>query len=353
MTEGINVMRSGGAVWLISWRDLQFRRRRFVIVIIATGLVFAIALILSGVSSSFTSEIDRTVASFGADRWIVPDDAAGPFSNAKAFIASDVADGVQGAERVDPLVMLRVARGAKDVMVFGTEIGGVGPRATDGRDVERSGEVVVDESLGLGIGDRLDLGGLPFRVVGTSSGRTMFAGSPTAVVAIDDAREMGFASQPLATSLMVDGTPTDVPDGFAVLTNDQAIADLGRPLKQATGTIDFLRILLWLIAVGIIGSIVYLTVLEQTRDFAVLKATGITARVIFGTLLVQAVIVSIAAAVVATLLSLALDPLVPMNVEISTTTYIALPVIAALAGAVSSLVGLRRAVGVDPALAFS
>jgi putative ABC transport system permease protein len=42
----------------------------------------------------------------------------------------------------------------------------------------------------------------------------------------------------------------------------------------------------------------------------------------------------------------------PMSVDISTGTYIALPVIAALAGMMSSLVGLRRALVVDPALAF-
>ena len=37
-------------MFYIGWRDLQFRRRRFIIAILATSLVFAIALILSGVS---------------------------------------------------------------------------------------------------------------------------------------------------------------------------------------------------------------------------------------------------------------------------------------------------------------
>jgi putative ABC transport system permease protein len=70
-------------------------------------------------------------------------------------------------------------------------------------------------------------------------------------------------------------------------------------------------------------------------------------------LVVEAVIVAVAAAALATVLALVLGPLLPLPVEISTGTYIALPVIAALAGMVSSLVGLRRALGVDPALAFS
>lgn len=346
-------MRSGGAAWLLSWRDLNMRRRRFAIVVVATGLVFAIALILSGVSRSFTTEIDRTVAGFGVDRWVVPEGAPGPFSSAKAFIAEDVADGVEGADAVAPFLMQRIPYGNKDVMVFPTVSEGLGARATDGRDVEASGEVVVDDSLGPGIGERVRLGDRQFRVVGTTTGRTMFAGSPTALVSIDDARDMGFAGQPLATALMVRGVPSDVPDGFRVVTNDDAVADLGRPLKQATGTIDFLRILLWLIAVGIIGAIVYLTVLEQTRDFAVLKATGISGWVIFGALVIEAVVVSVAAAVVAVVLAAVLSPLVPMSVEIGTMTYFGLVLIAAVVGVLASLVGMRRAVGVDPALAFS
>ena len=65
-------------MWLISVRDLTWRRRRFAIAIAATGLVFALALLLSGISASFDNEIDRTTASFGADRWFVPAGNFGP-----------------------------------------------------------------------------------------------------------------------------------------------------------------------------------------------------------------------------------------------------------------------------------
>ncbi len=338
-------------MFYIGWRDLQFRRRRFVIAILATSLVFAIALILSGVSGGFHSEISRSVDSFGAGGWVVPTSAAGPFSNSKVFAPDAVKDDVQGGGEVVAMAMTRVPHGSKDVMVFGVEPGGVGPKATSGRDAKRSGEVVVDESLGVDVGDKLDLG-KPFQVVGTYSGRTIFAGSPTAVVTLKDAQDLTYAGQPLASALLTARLPSSVPDGFKALTNAQAEADLGRPLKQATGTIDFLRVLLWLIAVGIIGSIVYMTVLEQTRDFAVMKAIGVQGRSIFSGLVTQAVVVSVASAAVAALLTLVIKGFVPLNVEISTGTYIALPVIAAIAGVASSLVGLRRAVGVDPALAF-
>ena len=66
--------------WLVSFRDLQWRRRRFAIAVVATALVFALGLILSGVSASFDNEIDRTVDSFGADVWLVRAGTLGPFT---------------------------------------------------------------------------------------------------------------------------------------------------------------------------------------------------------------------------------------------------------------------------------
>jgi putative ABC transport system permease protein len=130
------------------------------------------------------------------------------------------------------------------------------------------------------------------------------------------------------------------------------ISDLQRPLKQATQTINFLCVLLWIVAAGIIGSIVYLQALERVRDFAVLKATGTTNSALLGGLALQAVLLSLLSAVAAVVLAALLSPLLAMPAEISRGAYLLLPVIAVIVGLLASLAGLRRAVGVDPALAF-
>ena len=41
-------------MWLISLRDLEWRRRRFAIAVLATGLVLALALLLTGVPPAST-----------------------------------------------------------------------------------------------------------------------------------------------------------------------------------------------------------------------------------------------------------------------------------------------------------
>ena len=69
------------AVLFVSLRDLQWRRRRFLIGVLATGLVFALTVVMSGVNASFHNEINRTVNAFAADKWIVPADVSGPFTS--------------------------------------------------------------------------------------------------------------------------------------------------------------------------------------------------------------------------------------------------------------------------------
>jgi serine/threonine-protein kinase HipA len=47
-----------------------------------------------------------------------------------------------------------------------------------------------------------------------------------------------------------------------VLTDAQVRTDLGRPITQADPTIKLIEVLLWVVAAGIIGAIVYLSALE-------------------------------------------------------------------------------------------
>jgi len=63
-------------------------------------------------------------------------------------------------------------------------------------------------------------------------------------------------------------------------------------------------------------------------------------------------VLSVAAALVAVVLALLLAPLFPFRMSVDASSYIFLAVIAVVVGTLASLAGLRRAVAVDPALAF-
>jgi putative ABC transport system permease protein len=345
-------------VLLISLRDLQWRRRRFLIGVTATGLVFALALLITGIGASFRNEVHRTIGSMRADAWIVPSGVSGPFTASTAFPASQADDVAKapGVQRATPLAILRfTVRTPKlqDINVIALGPGGVGsPDPKRGRTFARSGEAVVDSRLGLDVGDTLKIVDQQFRIVGETSGVTFLAGTPAVFIPLADAQRLAFHGQPLATSIATKGVPETLPTGTKAMTNSEVISDLQRPMKQATSTINFLCILLWIVAAGIIGSIVYLQALERVRDFAVLKATGTTNSALLGGLALQAVLLSMLSAVAAVVLAAVLSPLLAMPAEISRDAYLLLPIIAVIVGLLASLAGLRRAVGVDPALAF-
>jgi putative ABC transport system permease protein len=345
-------------MWRVALRDLQWRRRRFVIAVLATSLVFGMTLLMTGFSGSLHNEGPRIVAAVGADAWLVADGAPGPFTTSTpvpAVEAQRVA-AVPGVVRADPLVILHstLRRPAvRDVNVIGARPGGLGsPSLAQGRAVAAPGEVVADTALGLRPGDRIELSGRQLEVVGLADRVTWYFGTPTVFLALQDAQAVAFDRQPLATAIVTEGVPRPAPTGLEVLSNGQATVDLERPLVRGTQSIDLINALLWLVAAGIIGSIVYLSALERLREFAVFKATGASNRSLLAGLVLQAVVLSATAAVLAVGIARLLAPLFPFAVEIPPLAFPRLLVLAVLVGLAASVAGLRRAVSVQPALAF-
>ncbi len=144
-----------------------------------------------------------------------------------------------------------------------------------------------------------------------------------------------------------------MPDELTLLDNEAVKADMLAPLADARSTIGLILGLLWLVAAMVIGSVVYLTSVDRSRDFAVLKATGATDRSLLAGLAFQAGLLSVGASVLGVLLSFVLAPTLPMRTEIATGSYVTLGVVAVVVALVAALVSTRRTLGIDPALAFS
>ncbi len=333
-------------------RDLQWRRRRFVIAVVGVALVFAMGLVMTGLAASFSREVDRTLDAIGARTCAVSPAASGPFT---AFAPLPATAGGEGAA---PVMIIRqtvtLDGEVHDLVVIGAVPGQLGaPAPEDGAAIAATGQLVVDESLeGVGVGDVLPLGQHELTVVGEVEGQRLFAGLPIAYIHIDDARAMAVQGQPLATAFLYAERPASPPPGLVLMSQDAVADDVLRPLADAQSSIAFVRLLLWIVAATIIGSVLYVQALERTRDFAVFKATGTSTAAIGAGLALQAAVLSLTSAVLAAVLALVLAPLFPMHVEIPSSAFVLLPVVTVTVGLVASLVALRRAVGVQPALAF-
>jgi putative ABC transport system permease protein len=318
-------------------------------------------LVMTGISHGFDVEAQRSVDQLGADGWVVRTGAAGPFLGAAPVADTTVTQIAQtpGVTASAPTVFTRKSvRGHDgsdtDVNVFGAIPGQPGmPAPRSGRAPAQDGEIAISTRLsGYGIGDQIELAGATFTVVGEVSGATALAGTPNEFLTLHDAQVIAFAGQHVATAVAVRGKPVPLPPGYAFIDRGHAAEDLLRAVAKARQSLTLTSALLWLVAASIIGAVVYLSSLERQRDFAVFKATGVATQSLLAGLLLQAALMSIAAALAGSVLGLLLAPRFPMLVAIPGTAHLLLPLIATAIGLLASIAGIRRAVTVDPALAF-
>ncbi len=189
-------------------------------------------------------------------------------------------------------------------------------------------------------------------MTGTTDGLTVNGGQPLLFLRLADVQGLLVQGADIATAVVTRGVPATLPAGLTVRTREQTRRDLIRPLRGAIDSIRFTELLLWAVAALVVGSVVYLSALERSRDFAVYKATGWSTRTLAAGLAAQAVLLSLGAALLGIAAAHLLLPLFPLHFSIPVRASLLLPVVAAVVGLVACLAGLRRAVGTDPALAF-
>lgn len=340
-------------------RDMQWRRRRLVIAIVSTGLVLAMTLVMTGLANGFRVEAQRTVDAVGVDTFVIKAGAAGPFLGATPFAQADLVRVAASPGVVGATPLACVGSTVKDgesrriVTAFGAPEHGPGmPRVVEGRAPSTPDEAAVSSTLSRHIGDELQVGAFTLRVVGIVPNSTALAKIPNIFLTTEGVQRLAFSGQPMISSIAIQGTPRQLPEGYQTVDRAAALSDLLRPLKVAWQSISIIAGLLWVVAVLIVGSVVYLSALERLRDFAVFKAIGVPTRSILWGLALQAVVVTLLAAALGLVFSVLLGPAFPMLIVVPVYAYLALPVVAIVIGVLASLAGFRRAVAVDPALAF-
>jgi putative ABC transport system permease protein len=338
-------------------RDIQWRQRRFVIAAVGTGMVFAMTLIIAGMMTGTRVEAQRLVDSIGIDTYLIKAGAVGPFIGSSRFPEAETRDVARlpGVESAIPVIysniILQDARSPENVNVYGVPEQGMPPIAA-GRAPSELGEVAVSTTLRRSVGDNVEMGSQMLRVVGLVNKSTTLAGQPNAFVTVAEAQRLMYSGQKVISAIGLRGTLTRIPAGFRVVDRGAAVEDMIRPLHMARLAMRYLTILLWAVAASIVGSLIYLSALERTRDFAVFKALGVATHSVLAGLVLQAVLVALVAAMLGGLLAVLLGPLFPMLVVVTPSTFLSLVATAVLMGLLASVAGLRRAVAIDPVLAF-
>jgi putative ABC transport system permease protein len=216
---------------------------------------------------------------------------------------------------------------------------------------------VADVRFAYSVGETFEVGGASVRVVAQVRDTSFYFSMPTVFLPLPVVQHLLYADQHVASAIVVTGnlTPGEAAglDGsVTLLGNDDVRADYDRVLKSTNDTIGIINTLLWLMAAGIVAAIVYVSVLERTRDFATLKAIGTSKRALVCGLICQAAVVSVASAIAAVGVARAISPTFSFPVSIPSGAYVQMLVVAMVVGVLASLAGIRRITRIDPALAF-
>jgi putative ABC transport system permease protein len=344
----------------LSLRDMQFRAPQFLATILATGVVFSVVLVMNGLSGQFSEEAKSTVLRFGAESWIVEDRDGGAFTS-RSVLPESLADELVSsgvARSAGPVAIglntVRLRGDSRLVRTVGYVPGRIGgPQLVRGRPVQDQGEMVATRESGLRLDETLEVGRTVVRVVGLTERMTVTGGLPLLFVHLRDAQEILQDGHPVATAVLVRGSLLQVPDGYKAMTPAETADDSVRPMEVTMSALRLIALLLWAAGTVLIGAFVYVSALGRLRDFAVVKALGGSTLQVLRSVVFQSFVLALAAGGMGAVLTSAFVSRLPVHLDPPDAAYLQLVLLAAASGVLASLGGIRKAVRVDPAVAFA
>ncbi|MDX9868483.1 MAG: ABC transporter permease [Kiritimatiellia bacterium] len=393
-------------------RDIRHNFGRFALTTVGVGLLLMIVMGMSGIYRGLIADATLLVETVGADLWLVQGATRGPFAEISRMPATleDRARSVPGvatARRFVSHTIQRAFRGRPLRMVvqglaWPEDAGDWIPLAA-GRALRQAHyEFVADRSLGLPLGAEVTLGKDRYRVVGLTQGMVGSGGDGMAFFTVSDAQAIQFdvpgeatrlerASRraraggqdlgrlnpllldrssgatagipalgpPQVSAVMVTLQPGRAPervmDTFAAWPDvtvytrrQQTDLLLSGMVDKARRQLGLFRALLVIISTIIMALIIYTLTLDKIHDIALLKLIGARNRVIIGLILQQALLIGILGYGLAYWLGTFAFPRFPRRVVIETPDLMMLAGVVAAISVVASLIGMVKALSVEP-----
>lgn len=390
-------------------RDVKYRLGRFVLTAIGVGLLLATVMAMGGIYRGMVEDALSIVRSPGADLWVVQKDTNGPFAETSR-VPDDlyrVVRAVHGVREASPIAFQSVQLDYRSVSMRTQLIGyrpgnlGAPPAVAAGRPLAAGRyEMVLDGKSGIPLGARLALGRMIFTVVGLTEGIVSSSGDSTAYVSLQDAQELQFLkaneavrnerarlqadlradpalagvssaalgsviqNTNLANAILVRLEPWADPAEVArqierwnhyraMTTAEQEDVLAKNVIERARQQILLFRIILLAVSTVIIALIIYTMTMEKSRDIATLKIIGAANFKIGGMILQESLALGLLGYVFGALLINLTYEKFPRRVAILAFDQTVLFAIVAFICVAASIVGIRRALAIDPTTAMA
>jgi putative ABC transport system permease protein len=373
----------------LALKDIRHGLFRFVLTCFGLGLLMTVVLAMIGIYNGLVSDALAVVKAPAADVWLVEAGTQGPFAEASS-IPADTRDavarmpGVAEAGAVN-FQNVEAPHGGRTLRLYviGYEPGRPGgPQAiAEGRGLGASHfELVADRKTGLVPGETIRLGRNRFAVVGLVEGAMNSGGDPAVYVTLADAMVLQTELDPAAQRVqaargavsvksasvaaviarMAPGADVELLTAtvrqwkhLAAMTQgeqeDLLLASVVDKARRQIGL--FLGILLSVSAV-VIALIIYTMTMEKLKQIATLKLIGAPDRTIIALIVQQALILGASGWGIGLLLILTVKDYFPRRVVLEPFNAMVLAGIIAAVCLLSSALGVRAAMKVDPATAL-
>jgi putative ABC transport system permease protein len=396
-------------------RDVRRHMPRFVGTAAGLGLLLTVVIAMQGIYAGLVDDATILTRAMRADLWLVQRATRGPFAESSRLDPSVEARAaaVPGVRRARPYSYQLIQREHRGAVMRIALVGlgwpddtGQGLPLVRGRQLAQPhGEIIVDASLGLGLGATLTLADEPYRVVGITKNALTSGGDSVAFMTVADSQLVAYDQPPEATVLererVVDrlrrtdlgrGQPgledlaTDPswrapaiasPPVAAVLVtvDPHRLAEvqdtlqrwgdvtvytqaeeedllLGGVVQRARMQIGLFTVILTVTAAVIVMMVMYNLTLEKTHDLAVLKLMGAQRRRLAGLVMQQAWMLGALGYVLAYLLGELSYPNFPRRVVMTEAIRIVAPIATFVMVTLASMLGLRHVMRIDPARAL-
>jgi putative ABC transport system permease protein len=396
----------------LSAHDIRHNLGRFLLTAVGIGLLLLMVLGMSGIYRGMIVEALILVDGLDADLWIVQKDTRGPFAEISRLPANLehrllTVPGVVSARNFVSHTVQRESGGrplrmAITGLAWPEDRGDWVPLIAGRPLAQGHFEFIADRSLGLALGETLDLGKDSYKVVGIADGMVSSGGDGLAFFSVRDAQVIQFdlsgettrleraarvaratfddigraqplllergagpasgipaLSRPMVSAVLVKVAPgvdplhvaeiiSAWPDVSVHTAEDERQLLVRGMIDKARRQIGLFRALLVIISTIIMALILYTLTLDKIHDIAMLKLMGARNRMIVGLILEQALLLGALGFVVASVGGEWLFPLFPRRVIIAPEERWMLAGVVVAISVLASLLGIAKALRVEP-----
>jgi len=373
----------------LAYRDIRHNLGRFLLTCFGLSLLLGVVLSMIGIYRGLVEDALTLVRTPVVDVWVVESGTRGPFAESSR-IPGDTRESIarlQGVSAAGSVTYQSVEtrRGNEKLRLYvvGYELGRPGgpDRITTGRPIGRSHyEMIADKRTGLSLGSRVELGRDTFTVVGMTDDQVSSGGDPIIYITLKDSQQLQFELAPPAARREIarGSRPGDTDTINAVIArvspnvSPESVAEAARRWKhlaamsqieqeliltrsvveRARKQIGLFTALLLIVSAVIIALILYTMTMDKLREIATLKLIGAPDRTIVGLILQQALAMGTIGFGFGALLITSIKDYFPRRVVLQPEDGLALAAAVILVCILSSALGVRLALKVDPATAL-